>query len=86
VSDLLTDLRSLGLAMGSWYAPCEEAVRDDEGNTTDETITTQRFIGWTTDQTKAMAAQDLGAMLRPYTSSDQRFNGWDVSARIVVES
>ena len=69
---MIEQLREIGLPMGTRYAP----------RTVDET-TTRTFVGWTSDEAKATRAQELGATIRPYVSSDARFNGWEVSCSVV---
>lgn len=80
VTGLLDDVRQLGIAMGSWYAPVNEYV-NTEGEVVRE-IRRQRFVGWTTDETKAVAAAELGAVLRPYVSRDPLFSGWEVTVTV----
>ena len=80
---MIEQLRSLGLPMRSWSYPHEIDVRDEDGLPTGETQTVRSFYGWTTDQAKADAARDLGATVRGYQSRDVRFNGWEVSCRVV---
>jgi len=80
---MLEELRALGLPMGSWYEPVE-TVRQLEPDTEPEEVTLQTFVGWTTDQAKAEAAHELGAEIRPYRSSEPRFSGWEVVARVEV--
>lgn len=36
------------------------------------------YVCWTTDANKALAAEELGARVRPYTSQDPKFNGWEI--------
>ena len=81
---LVEQLRGIGLAMGSWYSPFEQAVRDEEGHETGETISVRQFVGWTTDQAKATAAEEAGATLREYRSADSDCSGWEVVVREVV--
>lgn len=80
---LLRQLRGMGLAMGGSYPP-HEFVTDDE---TGEQVTTarQRWFGWTTDEAKANAAREAGAVVTTYRSTDDRYSGWEVSVTEVVE-
>jgi hypothetical protein len=39
------------------------------------------YIGWTTDPHKVLAAEELGATARPYTSQDPKFDGWEIVLR-----
>ncbi len=77
LTGLLDDLRACGLPMGARYAP---APFTDP--LTEATGTAQRFISWTTDESKD-ASREAGATVIEYLSTDPRFNGWEVTARIV---
>ena len=79
---LVEQLRGLGLAMGTQYAPA--TATDAE---TGEEVTTRLVIGWTTDEAKATAAEEAGAWITAYQRADTppRFRGWEVAVREVVE-
>ena len=79
---LLDDVRAVGLPMQSWYSPHTFTTRDDDG--AEREATRQTFVGWTTDENKATAAHELGAQLRPYRSSDERFTGWEVVVHVLT--
>lgn len=83
-SNPLRQLRALGLPMRGAYPPYESQV----GGQANEQVAVmrQRWIGWTTDEEKARAAKDAGAVVTPYSSSDARFSGWEVTVSVVVES
>jgi len=36
------------------------------------------YVGWTTDERKAHAAEGLGARVRHYTSTSPKFSGWEI--------
>jgi hypothetical protein len=78
---IVEQLRARGLSMGTVY-PSFTSAPDEE---TGEVATTRRYRGWTTDETKATAARDLGASAVRYESTDPRFSGWEINA-VVVES
>lgn len=80
---LLGQLRALGLPMQGAYPPYESQV----GSQADEQVPAmrQRYIGWTTDEAKATAAKDAGAVVTHVPASDARYNGWEVTLTVVVE-
>jgi hypothetical protein len=69
---LVEQLRALGLSMGSVY-PTFDGVSDGEP------VRSRRYRGWTTDESKATAARELGATAVRYESADPRFSGWEVN-------
>ncbi len=75
---LLDDLRALGLPLVSRYSaqPYTDPVTGQEGSG-------QVFVSWTTDVDKIAAATEKGATIRPYTSTDSRFAGAEISCRVV---
>lgn len=75
---VLEQLRALGLPMISRYAPI---TGEDENG---EPYARQRFVSWTTDETKATAAGDLGALVVPYRSFAEGYSGWEVSCVVAV--
>lgn len=80
----LEAVRALGITMGTWYAPNTGLVNAEDGSVVE--VSRQRFIGWTTDETAATAAGDLGALLRPYTSREPRFSGWEVIVTVDTQT
>ena len=74
---LLQQLRDLGLPMGSWYPAHDFTTTNEAGE--EVTVRRRRYIGWTTDDAKAQAAADLGAVVIPYRSELQEFCGHEVT-------
>jgi hypothetical protein len=78
VSELLSELRGFGLPMGGSYPPTPFTNPE-----TNEDHTTQLHIGWTTDESLADKAREVGATVTAYTSKDSRFNGWEITVRVI---
>ena len=70
--------------MGGSYRPMEVTSEDEDGEPV--TYVYQRWVGWTTDETMADAAANLGATIHSYTSRDPRFSGWEVSINQAVDA
>lgn len=82
---MIEQLQGLGLSMGSRFAAFTAEVEGEDGEMV--SVTTQRYVSWTTDEAKANAAQELGATLRTYKSPvDPRCSGWEVNASVVVDA
>lgn len=81
---MLAQLRRLGLAMGGSYPPREFTTTDEGGE--QSTVMRQLCIGYTTDESKAAAARDLGATVTRCPSADPAFIGWEVSISEVVDA
>ncbi len=73
---LLERLRACGLKMGGAWSPVTATHRNEDGE--EETFTSQRFVGWTTDEAKADAARDLGATVTTATSMASGDTGWEI--------
>jgi hypothetical protein len=78
MSELLTELRGIGLPMGGRYPAT--SFTDPETN---EDHTTQLHIGWTTDEAKANMARALGATVTAHSAGEPGFSGWEVSVRVI---
>ncbi len=74
---VLEQVRELGVAMGSCYAPTVRVVAG-------ERIAVRSWVGWTTDERAADSARELGATVRPCPSSDPRYSGHEVVVHEVV--
>ena len=79
---LLDELRQAGLSMLGAFPPREFETTDETGDPV--TVVQQLRIGWTTDETKANAARDLGATVTFCRGSEPQWDGWEVSIREVV--
>lgn len=78
--NLLEQLRTeVGLPMGSWYEQTERVERREvDGREVVERVTTQAFLGWTTDKRKADQARDLGATVIPCSQASGAYAGWEI--------
>jgi hypothetical protein len=78
MTELLSDLRGAGLAMGTRYAPT--AFTDPD---TKEDHVSQLHVGYTTDEAKAEKAREAGATVTSCRATDRRFSGWGVTVRVI---
>lgn len=82
---LLATLREeIGLPMRGSYPPFEGAEIREGGEQV--TVTRQRWIGWTTDEAKAEAARQAGAVVTYYRASEPAYCGWETTLTEVHES
>lgn len=74
MTELLSDLRGAGLAMGTRYAPAPFTDPD-----TKEDHVSVLCVGYT----KAEKAREAGATVTTCASRDPRFTGYEITLRVI---